>query len=248
MPTVPYTFATQTGNIPLSELDANFSVLASAVPPYANTSGTVTSNVQANINTLGTLTTLSVTGNITGNYILGNGSQLTGLSGFVGATGPQGDIGATGPQGDIGATGPQGPIGATGATGATGPQGPQGLTGATGAGSSNAALLTGNTLSSNVTISSLTAVGTLTSLSVTGNITANNFVGGGAGTPTLSSATNLDLSAVTAVRVTGGGTFRLPSLSTGQRDALIAANGDMIYNTTASKIQGYENGAWGNLI
>jgi hypothetical protein len=91
----------------------------------------------------------------------------------------------------------------------------------------------------------LTAGGTV---SATGNITANNFIGGGVGTTTLSSATNLDLSANTAVRVTGGATFRLPSLDASQIANIVAVNGDMIYNTTVNKFQGYENGVWGNLI
>ena len=85
-------------------------------------------------------------------------------------------------------------------------------------------------------------------ISTTGNVTAGNFIGGGAGTPTLSSATNLDLSAVSAVRVIGGGTFRLPSLTTAQIANTIAANGDMIYNSSVNKFQGYENGAWANII
>jgi hypothetical protein len=87
---------------------------------------------------------VSATGNVTGNYILGNGSQLTGLQSFVGATGPtgpqgatgiQGNIGATGAsgiQGEIGATGIQGNIGATGVAGTNGATGASGLTGATG--------------------------------------------------------------------------------------------------------------------
>ena len=89
-------------------------------------------------------------------------------------------------------------------------------------------------------------------ISTTGNVTAGNFignvVGGGAGTPTISSTTNLDLSAVSAVRVIGGGTFRLPSLTTAQIANTIAANGDMIYNSSVNKFQGYENGAWANII
>ena len=68
MPSVPYTFANQSGNIPLSELDTNFAVLGNAVPVFANTAGQVTNSNQSNITTVGTLTTLSVTGNITGNY------------------------------------------------------------------------------------------------------------------------------------------------------------------------------------
>jgi hypothetical protein len=117
----------------------------------------------------------------------------------------------------------------------------------------NGSLLTGitaNYSNANVAAYLPTYSGNITAnvISAAGNVTANNFIGGGAGTPTLSSATNLDLSAATAVRVTGGGTFRLPSLSAAQIANIVAANGDMIYNTTSSKIQGFENGAWGNLI
>jgi len=78
---VPYTFATATGNIPLSQLDVNFSNVKNA----SLTSGTVTTAAQPNITSVGTLTSLNVTGNITssanisGSYILGNGSQLTGV-------------------------------------------------------------------------------------------------------------------------------------------------------------------------
>jgi hypothetical protein len=126
------------------------------------------------------------------------------------------------------------------------------LTGATGAGSSEAALLTGNTLSANVTISSLTTVGTLTSLSASGNITAGNLIGNivssGVGVPTISSTGNLVLSSPTSVQVTGGGLFRLPSLTSAQIANLSATNGSMVYNSTVNKFQGYEAGAWGNLI
>lgn len=41
---------------------------------------TVTANAQPNINSLGILTELSATGNVTGNYFIGNGSLLTGIS------------------------------------------------------------------------------------------------------------------------------------------------------------------------
>jgi len=50
------------------------------------------------------------------------------------------------------------------------------------------------------------------------------------------------------LQVTGGGTFRLPSLTDAEIANILAVNGDMVYNTTVNKIQGYENGAWGNLI
>ena len=45
----------------------------------ATTAATVTDAAQPNITSVGTLTSLSASGNITGNYFLGNGSQLTGL-------------------------------------------------------------------------------------------------------------------------------------------------------------------------
>ena len=44
------------------------------------------------------------------------------------------------------------------------------------------------------------------------------------------------------------GYVQFGSMTTVQRDALTAANGMVIYNTTDNKFQGYENGAWANLI
>jgi len=41
--------------------------------------------------------------------------------------------------------------------------------------------------------------------------------------------------------------FKLPSFTTVQRDALSAQNGDVIYNTSAGKFQGYQNGTWVDL-
>jgi len=150
-------------------------------------SATMTANVSGgNIVTAGQV---SATGNITGNFFVGNGSLLTGIA-------------------------------------------------AGGYGNANVA-------------ANLAAFGS-NPISTTGNVTAGNFignvVGGGAGTPTISSATNLDLSAASSVRVIGGGTFRLPSLTTAQIANTIAANGDMIYNSSVNKFQGYEGGAWANII
>lgn len=92
MTTVPYTFGDESSPIPLSQLDANFAV----VPPFANTAGNVSNAAQPTITSVGTLTSLSVIGNInggnlrtagsvssTGNVISGN--VLTG--GVVSATG-----------------------------------------------------------------------------------------------------------------------------------------------------------------
>jgi hypothetical protein len=45
-----------------------------------------------------------------------------------------------------------------------------------------------------------------------------------------------------------GSTLRVANLTTTERNALTAAAGMIIYNTTDSKFQGYENGGWANLI
>lgn len=45
-----------------------------------------------------------------------------------------------------------------------------------------------------------------------------------------------------------GGELLLGNMTTAERDALTPANGMMLYNTTDNKFQGYENGAWVNLI
>lgn len=60
MTTVPYSFGNESSPIPLSQLDANFAV----TPNYANTAGNIVNPFQANITALGTLTSLSVSGNI----------------------------------------------------------------------------------------------------------------------------------------------------------------------------------------
>ena len=57
----------------------------------------------------------------------------------------------------------------------------------------------------------------------------------------LNGAGQLELSATT-------GALLLNRLTTTQRDALTPTNGMIIYNTTTGKFQGYESGAWANLI
>lgn len=174
-----------------SHTGATFSATGNVTGGNINTGGIVTATGNVTGGNLRTVGQVSATGNITGSYFVGNGSQLTGISG-------------------------------------------------------GAATLSGN-LTGNL-VGNGYGANALTFVSVTGNVTANAFVGGGAGTPTLSSATNLDLSAAAAVRVIGGGTFRLPSLTSAQIANTTAANGDMIYNSSVNKFQGYENGAWANII
>lgn len=79
MSTVPFIFAGNTGNIPLSQLDADFANVKLSVD-------FVIQNAQANINSVGTLTALSVSGNIlvggiasvAGNVTVGNNANLVG--------------------------------------------------------------------------------------------------------------------------------------------------------------------------
>ncbi len=136
-----------------------------------NGQAVLTNGSNSTVTTTGNVTggNISAVGNVAGNYILGNGSLLTGINGGVGATGPQGSTGPqgptgssgpqgpqgpqgpagpsgpSGPQGATGPDGPQGPSGATGASGLTGPQGPQGPQGPAGATGSGATGLTGST-------------------------------------------------------------------------------------------------------
>lgn len=79
---VPYTFANQTGVIPLSELDQNFAALSGAVPAFANTAGTVTQSNQSNITGVGVLQNLTVAGNITAGSVTAaaiNGTLQVGI-------------------------------------------------------------------------------------------------------------------------------------------------------------------------
>jgi hypothetical protein len=210
---------TYTGNITATYFIGNGSQLTGLAATYSNAN--VAAYLPIYSGNLISLNTISATGNITGSYILGNGSLLTGISG--------GGSGSNISNGNSNIN-----IASSG---------------------SNIIVTVGNTQSATFFTTGLLLPGNVTTgnvnanydVSVAGNVTANNFVGGGAGTPTLSSSNTLDLSAVTAVRVTGGGTFRLPTLTSAQIANIVAVNGDMVYNSTTTKIQAYANGVWGNI-
>jgi hypothetical protein len=131
----------QVGVIPPAPTYVNNSYITNMYAANLSLSGTTTANV---INAIGAI---SAQGNVTGNYVLGNGSLLTGITatggatgptgatGLIGATGVQGRTGATGVAGLTGSTGITGPIGSTGITGLTGSTGPTGATGAGATGS-----------------------------------------------------------------------------------------------------------------
>jgi hypothetical protein len=82
---------------------------------------------------------------------------------------------------------------------------------------------------------------------VVDTLQVTNFETVGAGTPELESATAILLTAGTRVEITQS-PIQLASFTTTERNALTPANGDLIYNTTDNKFQGYENGAWVNLV
>jgi len=67
------------------------------------------------------------------------------------------------------------------------------------------------------------------------------------GTPTLTSSSNINMTVGGSVTVSGGG-FRVATLTGTQRNALAAANGEIVYNSSTSKLQAYENSAWSDVI
>jgi hypothetical protein len=226
------------------------SALANITGGNILTSGLVsaTGNVRGgNIQTGGLV---SAAGNVTGNYILGNGALLTGVitsvaninngTSNVTVTSSGGNvtvgIGGTGNVAVFATTG----VFVTGVVSATGNVAANFFIG-------NGSLLTGVVATDIGTLSSLSVSGNINTgnlrtaglVSVAGNVIGANFVGSGAGTPTITSATNLDLSANTAVRVTGG-TFRLPSFTTAQLANISGVPGDIVYNTTVNKVQSWQ--------
>jgi hypothetical protein len=136
---------------------ANLSV---ATADSANTAGTVTTNAQPNITSVGTLTSLNVTGNANVGNIGATSGIFTNVQGTL-TTGPQPNITSTGTLTSLAVTGniSAGNVSATTFTGS--------LSGAA------TSATTAGTVTTNAQ-PNITSVGTLTSLAVTGNITSGN--------------------------------------------------------------------------
>ena len=111
--------------------------------------------------------------------------------------------------------------------------------------------ISGGNISSTGVISATGGIVTSGNISATGAISASGTVTGGnlytGGTAVVTgNITGGNVTATGSVTATNG-TVRLARLSSGQRDALIPANGDLIYNTTTDYVQCYQAGAWVNM-
>ena len=89
------------------------------------------------------------------------------------------------------------------------------------------------------------------SFTVGGNITASKFTADsfestGTGVPTIDSASSIELKAQDQVKIVSS-PLRMASFTSSERGQLTAANGDVIYNSTTNKFQGYANGSWVDL-
>ena len=79
-------------------------------------------------------------------------------------------------------------------------------------------------------------------------LVANSITSQSAGTPTLTSASSINLVTSQSVTISqnsgAGGGFRVASMTTAERGVLSASNGEIIYNTTNNQMEIYEHSAW----
>jgi hypothetical protein len=101
------------------------------------------------------------------------------------------------------------------------------------------------TIQSDLTVENELIVGN--SITADSIIIAGDIITQGSGTPELYSDNEINLTAGTRVQLTQS-PIKMASFTTAERDALSPQNGDLIYNSTDNKFQGYENGSWVNLI
>jgi hypothetical protein len=78
------------------------------------------------------------------------------------------------------------------------------------------------------------------------DLDVNSLTISGVGITSISAGSNIELDATNRVLVTDT-PFKLASFTTAERNTLIPLNGDMIYNTSTNKFQGYAGGTWVDL-
>jgi hypothetical protein len=81
---------------------------------------------------------------------------------------------------------------------------------------------------------------------VQGSVTASSFISAGEGDAAFESDSNISFTAAERVEIINT-PLKFASFTTTERDALIAENGDVIYNTTVNKFQGYAANTWVDL-
>jgi hypothetical protein len=105
--------------------------------------------------------------------------------------------------------------------------------------------ITGATVTNRYALKANAPAGTATNdygVWVDGSSRINYFAGKvGVGTASPATSAGIELSSTTQ-------SLLLSRMDTTQRDALTAVNGMVIYNSQTNKFQGYENGAWVNLV
>jgi hypothetical protein len=237
----------------------------------ATTAGTVTTAAQPNITSVGTLTGLSVNGNITAANITantgrfsGNGSGLTSLTGanvtgqvanalVAGTvyTAAQPNITSVGTLTSLGVNGNITAANITANTGRFSGNG-SGLTNIAGA---NVTGQVGNALVAGTVYTAaqpnITSVGTLTSLTVSGNanvgnIGATNFVGSGASLTSLN-ASNLASGTVPSARLSGTYTINISGSATTAGTVTTAAQPNITSVGTLSSLTVSGNVSTGNI-
>jgi hypothetical protein len=71
--------------------------------------------------------------------------------------------------------------------------------------------------------------------------------GSGLGVATLTATTDLVIEAGNRIKLADNVPFKLANISSTAQLAIAAQNGDVVYNTTTNKFQGYADGAWVDL-
>jgi hypothetical protein len=218
---------------------------------FTTTAGTVTTNAQPNITSVGLLTTLSVNGNITGsNIAVGNLVSANYISGVL-TTNAQPNITSVGTLSSLAVSGN---ITAENITANTGKftgngSGLSQLVGSNVVGTvANAtyAVTAGNSATAGTVYTNaqpnITSVGTLTSLAVSGNITGSNVAGGNlvsanyiTGTLTTGAQPNVtSLGTLTALNVNGN----ITSVNFTSIAGRFAGNGSGLSNLSGSNVVG----------